>query len=384
MKRVVILLPVLLALQVGVQPALAWTWPVDGPVLRPFTIANDPYGAGQHRGLDVGAAAGSVVRAPVGGTVSFAGTVPAGGRTVTIQTGNGYSVTLVHLGTIQAARSAVVSEGDAVGTVGPSGDPEHAGPYVHLGIRVTADPNGYVDPLGFLPARAGPAAEEPAPQPAPETRSGKEREPKSGPVHALTAEPSGARRAARSRTETPVRAKPTRERMERRPARLTEAPSTLPRDGLRSFERSVPRPSSARRVHVRTSSEGLFDPLLWSVAAALAALAGLALRRQLRDAGPAHGAASMFLEPTFSAAEDTSGVRLGQEDRLVMHRDLERVFLAEAEPLSDLDGDDDAPELVEVPDDPRRPPVGGWRCASRRLSRPHGGRSLTFLRGVHA
>ena len=36
MKRLVILLPVLLALQVGVQPALAWTWPVDGPVLRPF------------------------------------------------------------------------------------------------------------------------------------------------------------------------------------------------------------------------------------------------------------------------------------------------------------------------------------------------------------
>ena len=68
MKRVVILLPVLLALQVGVQPALAWTWPVDGPVLRPFTIANDPYGAGQHRGHDAGAQAGAPVRAPAAGT----------------------------------------------------------------------------------------------------------------------------------------------------------------------------------------------------------------------------------------------------------------------------------------------------------------------------
>src|SRR5438046_2277999 len=49
MKRLVILLPVLLALQVGVQPALAWTWPVDGPALRPFILGADPYAAGPHR-----------------------------------------------------------------------------------------------------------------------------------------------------------------------------------------------------------------------------------------------------------------------------------------------------------------------------------------------
>ena len=39
-------------------------------------------------------------------------------------------------------------------SVGPSGTPEENGPYVHLGIRVAADPNGYVDPLGLLPAPA--------------------------------------------------------------------------------------------------------------------------------------------------------------------------------------------------------------------------------------
>ena len=43
MKRLVMLLPVLLAFQVGVQPALAWTWPADGPVLRPFNLGGDPY-----------------------------------------------------------------------------------------------------------------------------------------------------------------------------------------------------------------------------------------------------------------------------------------------------------------------------------------------------
>ena len=53
MKRVVALLPVLIAFQAGAPPALAWTWPADGPVLRPFVLGDDPYAAGQHRGIDV-------------------------------------------------------------------------------------------------------------------------------------------------------------------------------------------------------------------------------------------------------------------------------------------------------------------------------------------
>src|SRR5204863_1918606 len=138
MKRLVILLPVLLALQVGVQPALAWTWPVDGPVLRPFILGDDPYAAGQHRGIDIGASSGATVVAPASGTVSFAGTVPGGGKTLTIRTADGYSVTLLHLGTIAALRGGAVAEGHGVGTVGPSGDAELPRPYVYLGIRTTA------------------------------------------------------------------------------------------------------------------------------------------------------------------------------------------------------------------------------------------------------
>jgi hypothetical protein len=390
MKRVVILLPVLLALQVGVQPALAWTWPVEGPVLQPFTIANDPYRAGQHRGLDTGAQPGAPVRAPAAGTVSFAGTAPGGGRTVTIQTGDGYSVTLVHLGTIETARSAIVAEGDRVGTVGPSGDPEYAEPYVHLGIRLTADPNGYVDPLGFLPARPERAAEapEPAPQPAPaHAGSGHARQPETKPVLEPTAAPSAVRRAARPRARAPVPPELTPGRTERRPAR-EEVPRqiTLARDDLRSFERPVTRASSDPLDHTRSSSsEGLFDPVPWGIPAAiLAAVVGLALlRRELRDAVAADRAAPMLLELTGAAAEDARGLGLRQEDRLVMHRDLERLLLAEAEPLSDLDRDDDASELVEVADDAGRHAVrrpGGCR----RLSRPHGPGTWPFSAGAHA
>ena len=168
MRRMVALLPVLIAFQAGAPPALAWTWPVDGPVLRPFNFGDDPYAAGQHRGVDVGADSGDAVRAPVSGVVSFAGTVPGGGRTLTLQTDDGLSVTLVHLGGIAVPRAMEVEEGVVVGEVGPSGEAEHPRPYVHLGVRRTAEADGYLDPLAFLPARApvkapAAAAVEPAP-----------------------------------------------------------------------------------------------------------------------------------------------------------------------------------------------------------------------------
>ena len=163
--------PVVLLLSLLWAPAAgAWTWPVGGPVLQGFSFdRTHPYEAGQHRGIDIGAdAAGMPVLAPASGVVGFAGTVPSSGKSVTIDTPDGLAVTLTNLGSISVAKGDAVAEGAAVGTVGPSGTPEAAGPYVHLGIRTAADPQGYLDPLGFLPAApvAAPQAP-PAPAPAP-------------------------------------------------------------------------------------------------------------------------------------------------------------------------------------------------------------------------
>jgi hypothetical protein len=181
MKRLGILLPALLAFQVGVQPALAWTWPVDGPVLQTFNVDPNPYAGGQHRGIEVGAPVGTPVLAPTGGIVSFAGSVAANGRTVTIQTAEGLSVTLVQLGTISVSNGGDVAEGVPVGTVGPSVDSKISEPHVHLGIRRTSDPNGYLDPLGFLPAR--PASEPPPePEPVPAPTPGPAAEQPAGPA----------------------------------------------------------------------------------------------------------------------------------------------------------------------------------------------------------
>jgi Peptidase family M23 len=155
-----------------VAPATArgWAWPVQGPVLRGFSFGSDPYAGGLHRGIDIGAETGAPVVAPSSGTVTFAGTVPTGGKTLAIATPDGYSATLLHLGSLSVVRNAAVSEGDVVGTVGPSGMAELDVPYVYLGIRRSAEPQGYLDPLLFLPSpppSVPPAVPPSPPEPAP-------------------------------------------------------------------------------------------------------------------------------------------------------------------------------------------------------------------------
>ena len=171
---------VVVAFLVWVPVASAWSWPVQGPVLQPFSYDEaNPYAAGQHRGIDIGAAAvGDPVAAPDSGTVSFAGFVPTSGQSLTIETADGYSVTLTHLGSIGVATGAAVTEGDAVATVGPSGTPEQSVPYVHFGVRLTTDPLGYLDPLTLLPGPEPPPAPTPAPVPQPV------KQPSRAPAHA--------------------------------------------------------------------------------------------------------------------------------------------------------------------------------------------------------
>src|SRR5438477_454513 len=67
MRRALIV--VVAAALVIVPGAGAWTWPVKGPVLQKFVLGDDPYAAGQHRGIDIGAPTGEPVLAPSGGTV---------------------------------------------------------------------------------------------------------------------------------------------------------------------------------------------------------------------------------------------------------------------------------------------------------------------------
>src|SRR5215211_6095075 len=164
MRRVVL---AAVAALLFVPAAHAWSWPSGGPVLRPFVLGEDPYAGGQHRGIDVADELGSDVQAPASGTVSFAGVVPGGGKTLTIQTADGYAVTLLQLGELLVAKGDAVEEGVLVARIGPSGDTTTTEPHVHLGVRVAAESDGYVDPQTLLPARGAAAEPEAAPAPAP-------------------------------------------------------------------------------------------------------------------------------------------------------------------------------------------------------------------------
>src|SRR5262249_23162101 len=110
---------VLLVALVCTPAAGAWTWPTDGRVAQPFAFdPTNPRAAGQHRGIDVAGSAGEPVHAPAAGVVSFAGTVPGSGKSVTIETADGWSVTLTQLGSIGVRKDAAIAEGDSVGTIG--------------------------------------------------------------------------------------------------------------------------------------------------------------------------------------------------------------------------------------------------------------------------
>jgi hypothetical protein len=222
----------------------AWAWPVEGPVLQQFALGDDPYAGGQHRGVDIGASSGSPVLAPASGVVSFAGVVPMSGKSVTIQTPDGYSVTLTHLGSIGVARSATVSQGAAVATIGPSGQAEHDVPYVHLGIRWTSDPQGYLDPLLFLPPpRTAPAASPPPPAAPPPPAPPPTQSPPA-PAAVAPAPPVRGDASVGSRTSQPAAAR--RARVGATPTPGAQARGARPRTkpGKRMLEASRARGSS--------------------------------------------------------------------------------------------------------------------------------------------
>lgn len=252
-------LPLVLFL-VWTPVASAWSWPVQGPVLQPFSYdESHAYAAGQHRGIDIGAdAAGETVVAPAAGTVTFAGTVPTNGQSVTIGTADGYSVTLTHLGSILVPKGATVAEHDPVGTIGPSGTPEASTPYVHLGIRVTSDPNGYVDPLGLLPPAAdggGTESDSTASQPSSSGASASPpasvpaSSPPATPSVATTRNSTPAERTSRSSAREHERAQESR--TDAKPTRASQAPASHAETPRRRLSRPA---SSSRRQVVETSA----------------------------------------------------------------------------------------------------------------------------------
>src|SRR5947208_3749434 len=99
-----------------------WRAPADGRVVARFDYARaHPFAAGQRRGVELAAAPGSLVVAPCGGRIAFAGGVPRFGAAVSIRCRGGLVATVLDLAGTSARRGTPVLAGQPLGTVGAGG-----------------------------------------------------------------------------------------------------------------------------------------------------------------------------------------------------------------------------------------------------------------------
>lgn len=113
--------------------------PVPGPVVDAFAPPAQRYGAG-HRGVDLAAGPGALVRVALSGVVLFAGPV-AGANWVTVDHGGGLQTTYGVLASLSVSAGDEVTAGDVIGTLAPG--------RAHLDWGAKRD-GAYVDPLDLL------------------------------------------------------------------------------------------------------------------------------------------------------------------------------------------------------------------------------------------
>ncbi len=194
-------------------PDRAWQLPVAGATAaRGFDPERDPFEAGRHRGLDLTGAAGSRVRAPCPGRVTFAGPVARQGGVVTVHCGP-WLMSALPLRAVAVRGGAVVARGQRLGRL--ADHPGHTG--LHVGVRRAGSGRSYVDPAPFfgrgrapLPPVAGPVRRGrprargplprlgPAPAPAPAQRQAPvpRGEPRLAPARPALLGPAASRRPA--------------------------------------------------------------------------------------------------------------------------------------------------------------------------------------------
>ncbi|MDQ6750121.1 MAG: M23 family metallopeptidase [Actinomycetota bacterium] len=101
-----------------------------------------PFSRGQHRGIDIAASEGTVVRSACRGQVRFAGSVAGSDGIVSVACGR-LAASYLHLGSITVRAGADIGTGEQIGSVGRRSR-------LYLSARRTGDRFGYVDPLSLL------------------------------------------------------------------------------------------------------------------------------------------------------------------------------------------------------------------------------------------
>ena len=123
-------------------------WPVLGRITSGFGDTRLSYTSGgtrPHKGIDISAPPGTPVGAAADGVVTFAGRESEYGRLVCIDHGHGFSTMYGHLKELRVQAGDKVRKGQAIGTVGLSGN--STGPHLHYEVRIHGNP---VNPSRYL------------------------------------------------------------------------------------------------------------------------------------------------------------------------------------------------------------------------------------------
>ena len=131
------------------KPGVAFVWPADGPETSGFGLRRVLNGEPKspHAGIDIGAPAGTVVRAPADAVVADVGHYYYCGKTLTLDLGQGLYSVYCHLSKIKVKPGERVKQGQYVGRIGATG--RTTGPNLHWTVRLNG---AAVDPHAFLGA----------------------------------------------------------------------------------------------------------------------------------------------------------------------------------------------------------------------------------------
>ncbi len=128
----------------------SFTWPLKGRIsstFGKFRIYNGKP-SWYHSGMDIAAPTGTPIKSPSSGIVKLAKNYSVHGKTLIIDHGFGIMSIFNHLHTIDVKENQILTQGQAVGTVGSTG--LSTGPHLHWGLSIH---NTKVDPMLWLKKR---------------------------------------------------------------------------------------------------------------------------------------------------------------------------------------------------------------------------------------
>ncbi len=122
-------------------------WPLRGWITSRFGFRNSPFfeGITKHYGIDIANEAGTSIKAPADGVVTYTGWEGGYGKLIVIDHGYGFSTRYGHLQRTLVNTGQRVRRGQVMGFVGSTG--RSTAPHLHYEIRVNGVP---VDPFKYL------------------------------------------------------------------------------------------------------------------------------------------------------------------------------------------------------------------------------------------